>query len=66
MNVVVKTVNKIRGGHNSLTHRRFKKFLEECEKQYEDTLMFTELRCLSKEKCPERFFEFLDEMDLAF
>lgn len=57
MNIVVKVVNRIRGGHNALTHRKFKTFLQECEHQYGDLLMFTEVRWLSRGKCLERFFQ---------
>lgn len=62
MNVVVKIINKIRGGHNSLTHRKLKMFLEECESQYKDLLMFTEVRWLSRGTCLERFFELRKEV----
>jgi len=36
MNMVIKVVNKIRGGHNALTHRKLKAFLNDCGSQYGD------------------------------
>lgn len=48
MSTVVKVVNKIRGGHNALNHRRFKKLLGELNAEYSDLVMFTEVRWLSR------------------
>lgn len=40
LKVVVNIINKIRGGHNALTHRKFKQFLLECEADYRDLVMY--------------------------
>lgn len=50
MKTVSKIINSIRGGHNSLTHRKFKKFLEEVDAEYGDLIMYTEVRWLSRGK----------------
>ena len=42
MNIDVKVINKIRGIHNALTHRKFKDFLENLNSEYG-----TEVRWLS-------------------
>lgn len=62
METVVFIVNKIRGGHNALTHRRFKLFLDELNANYKDLKMFTAVRWLSKGQCLERFFDIRKEV----
>lgn len=62
MKTTVSIVNKIRGGHNSLTHRKFVHFLEEYNSQYGDLLMYTEVRWLSRGKCLQRFFDLRKEV----
>lgn len=64
MNTVTKCVNLIRGGHNSLTHRQFKSFLEEVDAHYSDLTMYTEVRWLSRGKCLDRFFELRKEVTM--
>ena len=44
MNIAVKIINKIRGGHNALIHRKFKDFLENLNSGYGDLLLYTEVR----------------------
>ena len=56
MSTVTKCVNFIRGGHNSSTHRQFVSFLTEVEANYNDLLLYAEVRWLSKGKCLQRFF----------
>lgn len=60
MDVVISCVNKIRGGHNALSHRRFRNLLNEVKSQYKDLKGFTEVRWLSKGSCLNRFFELRD------
>ena len=47
INIAVKIINKIWGGHNALTHRKFKDFLENLNSEYSDLLLYTEVRWLS-------------------
>lgn len=42
MKIVVTIVNKIRGGHNALTHRKFKDFLDGVHAEYGDLVLHTE------------------------
>ncbi|KAI8114707.1 General transcription factor II-I repeat domain-containing protein 2A [Lucilia cuprina] len=62
MDVVVKIINIIRGGHNSLTHRKFKDFLENLNSDYGDLLLYTEVRWLSRGKSLERLFHLRKEV----
>lgn len=62
MTTVVSVVNKIRGGHHSLTHRKFKFFLEELNAAYGDLTMYTEVRWLSRGNCLSRFFSLRNEV----
>lgn len=62
MKICVQIINKIRGGHNALNHRKFKAFLEEVEADYGDILLFTEIRWLSRGRSLERFFELREEI----
>lgn len=66
MQVAIKVINKIRGGHNSLTHRKFKNFLDEIDAEYGDLLMHTEVRWLSKGRCLDRLFNLRKEVLLYF
>lgn len=50
MNILVKIVNKIRGGHISLNHWCFKNFIDEFGLHYNDLLMHTEVGWLSRGK----------------
>lgn len=56
MDTVIKIVNKLKGGQNSLTHRELKNFLKETESTYEDVILFTQVRWLSRGNCLNRFF----------
>ena len=44
INIVVKIINKIRGGHNALMHRKFKNFLENWNSKYGELLFYTDVR----------------------
>lgn len=50
METVTSIVNKIKGGHNALTHRQFKSFLKEVDAEYDDLLLNTEVRWLIAEE----------------
>ena len=43
INIAVKIINKLRRGHNSLTHRKFRDFLENLNSEYGDLLLYTEV-----------------------
>ncbi|XP_049316484.1 zinc finger MYM-type protein 6-like [Bactrocera dorsalis] len=61
MKISEKIINRIRGGHNSLTHRKFVKFLKNKSAEYSDLKMFTEVRWLSRGECLNRLFlQFLE------
>lgn len=62
MKIVVTIVNKIRGGHNALTHRKFKDFLDGVHAEYGDLVLHTEIRWLSKGRCLERLFSLRKEV----
>lgn len=64
MQVSVKIINRIRGGRNSLRHRKFKKFLKEIDADYGDLLLFTEVRWLSRGKSLKRVFDLRREIVL--
>lgn len=66
MDIVLKIINKIRGGHNALSHRKFKTFLEEVNAEYGDLQMYTEVRWLSKGRCLQRLFSLREEVALFF
>lgn len=51
MEIFVKIINKIKGGHNFLNHRKFKQFLDEISAEYGYVLMFTNVCRLSKGRC---------------
>ena len=52
-------INKIRGGHNALTHRKFKDFFEIFNSEYGDLLLYTEFRWLTPNKPIFFIFYFL-------
>lgn len=60
----VKIINRIRGGRNSLRHRKFQKFLKEIDVDYGDLLLFTEVRWLSRGKSIKRVFDLRREIVL--
>lgn len=62
MKVAVKIINKIRGGHNSLRHRKFVSFLKDLDADYGDLLLYTEVRWLSRGKSLERLFNLRKEV----
>lgn len=55
MNVVVKTINKIKS--KSLKHRQFRQLLKEMGDGYEDMAYYTQVRWLSRGKMLKRFFD---------
>ncbi|XP_055692067.1 SCAN domain-containing protein 3-like [Lutzomyia longipalpis] len=57
MDAATKVINCIRGGHNALTHRRFKEFLKNHGAPQKDLLLFTNVRWLSKGQALGRFFD---------
>lgn len=57
-----KIINGLRGGHNSLTHRTLKRYLEENKAQYKDLLMHTEVRWMSRGKALKRLFDLRKEI----
>lgn len=62
MKTAILIINKIKGGHNALTHRKFKSFLQEIESDYGDLLLFTEVRWLSRGRSLARLFELRNEV----
>lgn len=62
MSVAIKVINKIRGGHNSLRHRKFVAFLKELESDHGDLLLFTEVRWLSRGRSLERLLNLRKEV----
>lgn len=57
MEVAIKIINKIKGGHNALNHRLFKTFLLEFGSDHRDLLLHNEVRWLSAGNCLLRLFE---------
>lgn len=55
-------INKIRGGHNALTHRKFVKFLTSINAAFNDLKMFTEVRWLSRGDCLNRLYDLKEEV----
>jgi len=66
MDTAIKIINKIKGGHNALTQRKFKSFLDDLHADYGDLLLHTEVRWLSRGKSLERFFNLRQEIVLFF
>lgn len=64
MDKVCKITNLIRGGNRSLTHRKFKTFLDELQTEYGDLLLHSNIRWLSAGKCLVRFFKLRKEIHL--
>ena len=64
MKMATKIVNKIRGDHNALNHRKFKDFLDEINAEYGDLLLYTEIRWLSKGRFLQRLFSLREEVIL--
>nr|XP_012217172.1 PREDICTED: general transcription factor II-I repeat domain-containing protein 2A-like [Linepithema humile] len=62
MKIVTKITNLIRGGNRSLSHRKWKTFLEEVDAEYGDLLLHSEIRWLSAGKCLVRFFALRKEL----
>jgi hypothetical protein len=54
MRVVVKIINFIRRGNRSLSHRKFRSFLEEIDASYGDLLLHSHIRWLCAGKCLEK------------
>lgn len=63
MKTAIKIINRLRGGHNALMHRKLVAFLEEVNAEYADVLLFTEVRWLSRGKSLERLFSLRVEID---
>lgn len=71
MKTAEKIINLIRGGHHSLNHRKFVKFLKNTDAEHCDLKMFTEVRWLSRGDSlirlydlRERVLEFLEVENL--
>jgi hypothetical protein len=64
MKVVVKITNVISGGNRSLSHRKFRSFLEETDASYGDLLLHSQIRSLSAGKCLELIFALRREIPL--
>ncbi|XP_023212740.1 general transcription factor II-I repeat domain-containing protein 2-like [Centruroides sculpturatus] len=62
MKTVINIVNYIRA--RELNHRKFKSLLEEVDSQYNDVLLHTSVRWLSRGKVLERFFSLRKEIML--
>lgn len=62
MKTAEKVINKIRGGHHSLTHRKFVKYLKTKNASSQDLIMFTEVRWLSRGSCLNRLFDLREEV----
>lgn len=64
MKISVKIINRLRGGHNALTHRKLIEFLKNIDADHGDVLMYTEVRWLSRGKCLERLFDLRAEIEM--
>lgn len=64
MDIAIKIINKIKGGHNALNHRKFKQFLKELHAEHGDLLLYTEVRWLSRGKSLKRLFDLRKEIVL--
>lgn len=62
MKTAEKIINNIRGGHHSVTHRKFKKFLKNKNASHSDLKMFTEVRWLSRGYCLNRLFDLKEDI----
>jgi len=62
MKLVTSITNFIRGGHKSLSHRRFKNFSREVNATYTNLLLHCEVRWLSAGKCLQYFFAIRKEI----
>jgi hypothetical protein len=62
--VVLKITSLVRGGNKSLSHSKFRSFLEEIDASYGDLLLHSQIRWLSAEKCLDRFFALRREIPL--
>lgn len=62
MKTAEQIINKIRGGHHSLTHRKFVNFLKIKNAPHNDLKMFTEVRWLSRGDCLNRLFNLREEV----
>lgn len=62
MKTAVKIINRLKGGHNALTHRKLVAFLKEIDAEYGDILLFTEVRWLSRGKSLDRLFSLREEI----
>lgn len=64
MKTAVKIINRLKGGHNALTHRKLVAFLKDTDAEYGDLLLFTEVRWLSRGKSLERLFNLREEISI--
>lgn len=62
MKTAEKIINTIRGGHHSLTHRKFVQFLKNTDAEHYDLKMFTEVRWLSRGDCLSRLYDLRDKV----
>lgn len=62
MQMAVKIINRLKGGHNALTHRKLVAFLAEINSDFGDITLFTEVRWLSRGKSLDRLFSLRDKI----
>lgn len=62
MKIVTKITNMIRGGAKSLSHRKFRAFLEEMNSDYHDIPLHSEIRWLSAAKTLNHFYALRNEI----
>ncbi|TMW52389.1 hypothetical protein DOY81_002556 [Sarcophaga bullata] len=62
MKIAVKIMNRLKGGHKGLTHRKLLDFLDEVNDDYKDEVLFTDVRWLSRGKSLEKLFSLREEI----
>lgn len=62
MKTAEEIINKIRGGHQALTHRKFVNFLKNKKAVHYDLKMFTEVRWLSRGQCLNVLYDLREEV----
>ena len=57
MKIAVKIINRLKGEHKGLTHRKLIEFLNEVNDDYKDKVLFTDVKWLSRGKALEKLFD---------